>query len=152
MSDETRAKIAAVTPNQQWSSASRQRLSEVAKARGLGGHTSKRSVRFQRKDGNIVFLQSSYEVMFATILEDHDIEWRRPPPLIWCDGDGNDHRYYPDFQIGSVFFDTKNDYLIKKDEDKISRVCEQNGVIVHVIAKHEIDIDTIRSRLGSTKN
>ena len=56
------------------------------------------------------------------LLEKLGIIWSRPNPLTWIDDDGIDHRYYPDFLIGHLYIDTKNDYLAIKDARKIELV------------------------------
>lgn len=110
-------------------------MREHAIQRGLGGHTSKHCLYYKKSDGTVVYLQSSYEIDFASILDEMGIVWERPPPLTWKDEKGIEHRYYPDFKIGQVYVDTKNDYLAIKDRPKITAVREQNGVDVRVVTK-----------------
>lgn len=105
----------------------------------LGGHTSKVRLNFTKKDGTSVYLHSSYEIEFAKILESLDIEWTRPDPLTWFDENGVSHRYYPDFQIGDIYIDTKNDYLAIKDLPKIQAVIAQNSVDVRIVRKEQIN-------------
>lgn len=126
---------------------SKSNLSRIAKERGLGGHTSKQKLYFRKKNGEEVYLQSSYEIKFAQLLEDMDIEWSRPSPLFWVDIIGDVHRYYPDFKIGDKYFDTKNDYLAIKDADKIERVSKQNNVIVEVVTYENITKEYIQKAL-----
>lgn len=117
---------------------SKANLSKIAKANGLGGHTSKRKLYFKKNDGTEVYLQSSYEIKFAEILEELNIIWERPAPLIWIDDEGKDHRYYPDFKIGEKYFDTKNDYLAKIDARKIELVSQQNDVDLTIVTLRQI--------------
>jgi hypothetical protein len=98
------------------------RQSKRAYERKLGGHTSKRKIFYKMKDGTEVYLQSSYEILFATLLDEMNIEWSRPEPLEYIGDDGKHHRYYPDLKISSVYVDTKNDYLAVKDLPKIDAV------------------------------
>ena len=123
------------------------KLSKIAKSRGLGGHTSKTQLYFRKNDGTEVYLQSSYEINFATILEKLGIIWSRPNPLTWIDDDGIDHRYYPDFLIGHLYIDTKNDYLAIKDARKIELVKNQNNVDLRVVTKDNINEDFIKALL-----
>lgn len=95
----------------------------------------------------MVYLQSSYEVKFATILDEHHIEWSRPDPVFWVDSNNKTHRYYPDFLINNTYFDTKNDYLIKKDADKIKRVQEQNSITVIIVPYEHINYEFISTYL-----
>lgn len=114
-----------------------------AEERGLGGHTSKKQLYFKKKTGEVVYLQSSYEIRFAEILEELGIAWERPSPFIWVDKDGISHRYYPDFKIGSVYVDTKNDYLAVKDLDKITRVKDQNQIDLRIVTEKFINAEYI---------
>ena len=113
-------------------------MSVVAKSRNLGGHTSKVKLHFTKKDGSTVYLQSSYEVQFASILERLDLKWSRPEPLNWIDDCGIEHKYYPDFELNGIYVDTKNPYLMKKDKRKIELVSAQNSIRLEVIGKENI--------------
>lgn len=123
----------------------KQEQSIRAKERGLGGHTSKRRLYFKKNDGEVVYLQSSYEIEFASLLEELGISWSRPNPVIWTDDEGVDHRYYPDFLIGDTYIDTKNDYLVQKDLPKIEKVCLQNEINVIIVTKSMINKTFIES-------
>jgi hypothetical protein len=118
--------------------ASRKNLSEHAKRRELGGHTSKIKLHYEMKNGSVVYLQSSYEILFARILDRLNIEWTRPKPLKWIDELGKDHRYYPDFLVGNIYIDTKNDFLAIKDKKKIDTVKLQNSVDIRIVTKNLI--------------
>jgi hypothetical protein len=122
----------------------KKKLSVAAKNNELGGHTSKRKMKYQKVDGSIIYLQSNYEILLAEMLDKLNIEWIRPSPFIWIDDNNVSHRYYPDFKIGDIFIDTKNDYLIKKDEVKIRKVEEQNNIKIIILSKKEITEDYIR--------
>lgn len=137
-SSATRMKLSKAAVHQKWSDERRKKLSDIAKSKNLGGHTSKNKIYFVKKNGEAVYLQSSYETRMAEILERLDIEWSRPDPLSWVDDNGEHHRYYPDFKIGSIYLDTKNDYLIRKDASKINAVRTQNSVKLLVVSKDEI--------------
>lgn len=125
----------------------KKRLSEVAKEKGLGGHTSKTRIYFKKNSGEEIYLQSSYEVKFAELLEEMNIVWERPDPLSWIDSNGISHKYYPDFKIGKKYFDTKNDYLALKDADKINRVSKQNNVTVEIVTYSNITKEYIKNAL-----
>lgn len=127
----------------------RAKLSIIAKKNNLGGHTSKQKLWFKKNDGSEVFLQSSYEVIFATILEELKVDWVRPNPLEWVDQVGISHKYYPDFLINDcIYIDTKNDYLVKKDQEKISRVIDQNKIVLHVVTKQFLTKDFVMTIAG----
>ena len=126
----------------------KKKLSKRAKERNFGGHTSKRKLYFKKNNGDVIYLQSGYEIKLAQILECNNIEWSRPAPFIWVDVNGEDHRYYPDFKINDIFIDTKNDYLIKKDAEKIRRVKKQNNIKLYVLSEKEINIEKIKELQG----
>lgn len=139
VSDETKAKIASSLRGREVSQATRDKLSKAAIKRGLGGHTSKTKLYYKTKDGSEIYLQSSYEIKFATILDELNIEWSRPDPLNWIDDAGKSHRYYPDFKIGNIYIDTKNDFLAKKDLPKIESVKRQNNIDLRIVTKDMIN-------------
>lgn len=145
ISEQTRSKMRAAQIGKVVSESTRKKQSDNAVARGLGGHTSKRKIWYTQPDGTVVFLQSGYEVLMAKLLDEMGIGWVRPEPVWWCDSEGNRHRYYPDFQVGDVYFDTKNDYLIQKDAEKIRLVIEQTGIRLHVLGLSSITKETIAS-------
>lgn len=144
-SDETKLKISKAASKQVKSDETKRKLSIAAKKNGLGGHTSKRRIFFEKNDGTTVYLQSSYEIEFATILEELGIEWSRPDPFIWLDENNEEHRYYPDFKVGNVYIDTKNDYLAVYDLPKINTVREQNNIDLRIVTKEMINKEFIAS-------
>ena len=112
--------------------------SERAIARGLGGHTSKKQFYYETTDGDVIFLQSSYEIRFAELLDFLAIRWTRPEPFLYIGSDGKNHRYYPDFKIGDIYVDTKNDYLAIMDLPKINAVKEQNQINLMIVTEENI--------------
>lgn len=143
--DETKKKISLALKlyraNNPYSESRLKQFSDFAKSVNFGGHTSKRKVSFKKLDGTIVYLQSSYEERYAKFLEDKNVKWIRPDPLKWVDDQNIDHRYYPDFYLidFDVYVDTKNDFLIIKDANKISKVVEQNSVTIKILSSKELD-------------
>lgn len=118
----------------------RRKLSEYAIKQGFGGHTSKHRIIYLRKDGNLIHLQSSYEIRVAEELDKNKIDWDRPNPLLYLDSQGKSHRYYADFYLPSygVYLDTKNDYLISKDREKLDKVREQNKIKLVILDKNTL--------------
>jgi hypothetical protein len=110
----------------------------------MGGYREKagRSKKFYVLDsfGNKICLQSSYEKRVAEILDDLKIKWTRPSFLRY-----DDKKYFPDFLLveKGIYLDPKNNFLAKKDEEKIKKVCEQNNVRVIVLQEKEINYDFI---------
>ena len=123
----------------------KQKLREAAKRNNLGGHNSKTRINFIKNDGTLVYLQSSYEIEFAKLLEELNIDWSRPDPFKWIDSNGNDHKYYPDFKVGDIYIDTKNDYLAIADLPKINAVKEQNKIDLRIVTKDQINKEFIGS-------
>lgn len=146
-SEEAKKKISRINKERGQTLETKAKLSKIAKERGLGGHTSKQRLYFKKNNGDVVYLQSSYEIKFAKLLEEMDIEWSRPDPLYWVDEIGNDHRYYPDFLIQNKYFDTKNNYLAVKDKNKIERVSQQNNVVVEIVTYENITKEYIQKAL-----
>lgn len=144
-STETRQKISNALKGKTKSAEFKKLMSSIAKDRGLGGNTSKKRLEFLKKDGSSVYLQSSYEIEFANILEELDIEWSRPSPFKWVDENGDDHRYYPDFKVGGIYIDTKNDYLAIVDLPKINAVKEQNNIDLRIVTKDKINKEYVKS-------
>lgn len=147
MSDEAKAKISAAQKNRVCTDELRKIMSDHAHRRGLGGHLSKKRLYFEKKSGEVVNLHSSFETRFAQILEDLNLDWERPKPLIWFDDNGKSHRYYPDFKVGTVYIDTKNPYLMKIDAEKIQKVKENNEVDLRVIGEDLITEEFVLSLL-----
>ena len=146
VSIETRLKMSNSASGKKQLKKTKEKLSEIAKQNCLGGHTSKKSMYYKKKDGTILYLHSSYEVKFAELLDELNIDWERPPPFKWIDLKGISHRYYPDFKIGNKYFDTKKEYLAVKDAPKIKMVAEQNNINLQIVRIHQITKDFIISQ------
>lgn len=73
--------------------------------------------------GTRTCLQSSHELALSEMLNERGIIWRREG-CFWYD----DKRYFPDFYLVDfdIYLDVKNEYLIKIDAEKITKVIEQN--------------------------
>lgn len=97
-----------------------------------------------------VRLDSSYELRVATALDNNNVKWVRPGPLTWVDKNNVSHRYFPDFYLVefNVYLDPKNDFLIKRDSDKIKRVSEQNSVTVVVLDKDTLSWEAILENIS----
>lgn len=117
----------------------------------LGANSRRNSKILIRLDsfGKSVRLESSYEIKFAELLDELRVNWIRPNPFPWIDSIGLSHKYYPDFYLPdhNIYFDPKNKFNIKTDEEKISRVIEQNNIIVHILPIEKINEQYIKSLL-----
>jgi len=127
-------------------------LSRTMKKLKVGGHTSKRAIYYKCRDGSKIYLQSDFEVRVAKSLDANNIKWVRPKPIPWHDKIGELHWYYPDFCLVNfkIYLDPKNDYLIKMDAEKISRVAEQNNVKVLVLNEKQLQWDIIKGLIMSS--
>lgn len=99
--------------------------------------------------GEEFYLQSSYELNMARILNDMNILWVRPTYFIYKI-DNRKRKYYPDFLLPNynLYLDTKNDFLIKKDGSKIDAVKKQNIINLEIVRKDQINSDHIQSLLN----
>jgi len=121
----------------------KEKLSKIAKERGLGGTTYKTIYEYKG-----IKFDSSYELTVAKELDLNEIEWTRPSfkdSFIWFDSKNVSHRYTPDFYLPkyNVYLDPKNDYLITQDKDKIDRVQSQNNIRVLILNKKQLEWKTI---------
>ncbi len=119
-------------------------LHDLAIKNKLGGHFSKRNTYLKNIRNEQFCLNSSYEVIFAKSMNLNNIYWIRPEPLKWTDKNNIEHLYYPDFYIPTtnIYYDTKNDYLIKIDKDKIQRVIKQNKIKLLILDKNHLEYKT----------
>ena len=108
-------------------------------------------VKYKRKNGEIIYLDSSWELKIANELDKNSINWIRPlnkngHVYRWIDKDGNQHTYYPDFYLSEfeIYLDPKNPYLQKLDEDKIERVQNQNNIKILILNKKELTWNEIK--------
>lgn len=123
-----------------------------AKKRKFGGHTSKNRIYYKMKNGDVVYLQSSYEIKVAEELDLNDIRWERPLPYFYNDKESEQRRYYPDFYLNDfdVYLDPKNDYLIEIHKDKIRRVEEQNKISIIILDKNNLSWNRIKVKIDET--
>lgn len=130
----------------------KQKMSVLAKDRGLGGFHFRRGVYY-----NGVKLDSSYEVRVAEDLDRNNVAWKRCDKFYYVDDKGITHSYTPDFYLPeyNVYLDPKNDYLIEKgqpgsdysDKQKIDWVCQQNNIKVFILNKNELQWSVIKNMI-----
>lgn len=99
---------------------------------------------FNKYEGNMVLLESSWEVRIAKLLDRVDVRWIRPNPIKWFDGDK--HRYYyPDFYLTDfeVYLDPKNPYCMETGFSKMKVVSSLVNIIygdILLIEKYITDL------------
>lgn len=132
ITDETRRVLSNRASGRIHSAETKRKLSKIAKESGLGGQVSRKTIYHKG-----FVLHSSYELCLAKSLDENDVKYERGMSLKYIGSDGEWHRYYPDFYLPEfdVYLDPKNDFLIRKDKDKIQRVRDQNGVNILVLDK-----------------
>lgn len=71
-----------------------------------------------------VWLDSSWEVEVAELLDELEIEWVRPEPISWINSENEKKLYYPDFYLTNydLYLDPKNQYCMDIHEEKMSKV------------------------------
>lgn len=96
--------------------------------------------------GTPVRLESTFESKCAALLEELKVNWCRPKPLLYT-LHGKTHNYYPDFYLPDLdlYLDPKNDFLIKRDYEKIQAVIQQNSVKVVVLPLKHIHLGFLSS-------
>lgn len=118
------------------SDAGKERLSLLAKEKGLGGYRPhpNRGIRY-----NGIWFDSKWEVRLAESLDQNHIRWERPKTGFVWNSEGN--KYYPDFYLidYDVYLDPKNSYLQKVDKTKIEAASALNGIRVLVLSEEQLD-------------
>lgn len=113
----------------------------------LGGNKNTRAYGwYESPIAGRVWLESSYELIIARILDQSNIKWQRPKYIPYTINSIS-KKYYPDFYLvdHDIYLDPKNDYLIEQDKTKIDLVCEQNNVRVYVLNKNQLTLEHISS-------
>lgn len=94
-----------------------------------------------------VYLESSWELELAKILDELVIQWIRPDSMNWIDDNGVTHKYFADFYLmeSNLYLDPKAPAFQARDSRKIELVSSQNNVIVLVLGKDQITKEYIRT-------
>lgn len=110
-----------------------------------------RGKKFKIKDGTgeVVTLQSTYELKLALIFQELQIDWVRPS-FFRYKLNGEDKKYFPDFYLEKheMYIDTKNDYLATLDKQKIEAVSHQNNIVLSLLLKGQITAQNIAQILN----
>lgn len=100
--------------------------------------TYRKIVHEYAHNGEILKLESSWEVEIARWLDKSGINWTRPKHIPWNDAQGKKRRYFPDFYLPDlgIYLDPKNSYQIKISEEKLavitSKVTLIYGEVEHI--------------------
>jgi hypothetical protein len=132
-------------------------LSAAAKLRGFGGVRQSKKILY-----NGIKLGSTYEVITAMSLDQHNILWTKPNRIPYIDPTGKQRTYEADFYLPdyNIYLGPKNDFLINsinprlgfKDTEKISLVLQQNNVRILILSKENLRWEEIVQLIGSDSN
>ena len=77
---------------------------------------------------NGIMLDSTWELELAKRLDNINVEWTRPDPIIWIDDEGNSHHYFPDFYLPeyNLFLDPKNPQAVRVQQKKLDILLQQH--------------------------
>jgi hypothetical protein len=119
-----------------------------------GGQKHTHRSKIKNINGDVFISESSFEAKLSEILNSLGILWIRPNFVLYLDNDHNQRRYYPDFYLPefNIYIDTKNDYLIKTDIDKIFKSSKQNNIKIVILGEKYITEDCIKSLVGDDGN
>lgn len=100
---------------------------------------SKNGIRTNRVLYKNVWLDSSWELQIAILLDSLNITWIRPEPLQYED-QGKTRKYYPDFYLPkfNLYIDPKNPYRMLRDQTKLNYFTHLNllvGDVNYIMAR-----------------
>ena len=142
-----------------FSKETKQKMSKIKKNHWQNGDYDDRSIcypniKYKKKEGNIIYLDSSWELEIAKSLDENDIRWLRPTvknghSFRWVDENGNQHTYFPDFYLlnYNIYLDPKNPFVQKKDKGKIEKVQKQNNIKLMILGENELNWKYIKKLL-----
>lgn len=126
-----------------------------AKQKARGGYKSKsgsgKGGWVPNTEEKAFYLQSSYEIRLANILNRMKVKWERPGGISYTT-EGQLRHYYADFLLldHNIYIDTKNPFLMKRDTDKIKAVREQNQIDLKILGNESINEDFVKTLLHIT--
>lgn len=105
---------------------------------------------FNKNQNKEVLLESSWEVKVAEKLDEYELKWIRPEPIIWYDNKNKKRYYYPDFYLPNfdLYLDPKNPYCMKLDKNKIDFISKSVKLVYGDINKILNHIENIHSTVG----
>lgn len=79
-----------------------------------------------------IWLDSTWELALAQRLDEQNIKWIRPNPIVWVDSENQKHHYFPDFYLidYNLYLDPKNPQAVKVQQKKLDILTKQYNNIV----------------------
>ena len=121
VSKETRKKLSQTSKGRLHTEETKKKMSVSAREsthRRLMRHTQE----YTKKNGEVVLMDSSWEIALAKRLDELNIEWKRPEPLSWIDSTGKKRNYFSDFYLPKydIYLDPKNKAAYANQIEKIT--------------------------------
>jgi len=131
--------------------------SEKIRKYALENHNEKNIIRRRKdilyeKNGEIITLQSTYELKVAEDLDKNNVNWTRCSSFPYVDQNGIKRTYYPDFYLVdyNVYLDPKNNYLAKEDHFKIQSAMKINKIKVIILRKDDLSWEKIQELIKNS--
>jgi hypothetical protein len=85
----------------------KERISEIMQTKMQNRYTASKRIEYKG-----IRFESSWEYEVAVDLDNNNVDWKRPSPLLYQDSNNQQRRYYPDFYLPeyNIYLDPKNDF------------------------------------------
>lgn len=132
--DATYEKLNKINKNRNYhhNEESRRKISEAARKSNHQRVCKKSHVFIDKRMRTFTF-DSSWEDALAIRLDELDILWDRPQPIIYqLPSETKYRKYYPDFYLPeyNLYLDPKNDYCVRVQAQKLDVVSKQINLII----------------------
>lgn len=162
VSKDTREKLSKASKGRKHSEISKQKISESMRELIQNGNREYSFLHRKTYEFEGERLDSSYELLVAQELREHNIKFDiHPKGLNYIGDDGKIRTYFPDFYLKDydVYLDPKNDFLLSEQykyhnlttKEKIMRVQDYNNISVIVLDKHSLTFDKIMECIKTVK-
>lgn len=87
-----------------------------------------------------IMLDSTWELLLAKRLDEIEVRWIRPDPVVWIDDAGISRHYFPDFYLPEhdLYLDPKNPHAIRVQREKLNCLRKQLTNLVILDSIQEI--------------
>lgn len=123
ISNETRHKMSVASSSRRHTEETKKKISRIMRSKTYR-RLKKHVVKYEKKNGCIVTLDSSWELALAKRMDSIGVEWERPNPIQYTDEDENCHNYFPDFYLPhfDLYLDPKNSFVLSISLEKIRSI------------------------------